>query len=595
MIDMFKMRMVNINGCMLGLKSPEGNLFKKPWTLASTFGELIDVFVNCKCDSKHKHQVIQGKSTASTSIYPFDMTDKAIWKNIAYRMSDPDLPPITQSVCTNEDEKDPDGICFDEDRADCAHLEPSDAKITSTHPGAVVEANEGSETLVACPSVGTASIFDVDNYWIFDSGCGHDLVSLAKVKFLKNMFAIAPTKTFSTANGPYETDKVILLNFMMGGQSFVASPYIMANTPSVISMGKKVMEEEFCSFWVKGKDPCVITPYGSVVPLVVEGGVPYLKSSDLKKFGRDHSTCFSARCGVIVEGQTIKITVPIDNQAVAMSGPVQDPDSKPITSSHLGAVVGDDQAEQLKPEEVADPKKDSMAECASDSDDSLDSTVAPETGDEDDNMSVASEDSEVPAKRCLWAVAESIEHKLNHKPALPIHCSECMIAKAKRKRRASRKQSKTAEKFGDIVTCDHVFMKDWFGNKGVDGFPDVFNILDIATRCRYISLFIRKTPSILTLPLIAVRGEPKSNMFILTISLRSNRRSSYSASIGKVANLVFITIMESSNDVTRISWLTLGLYFARRVFLPVFGPMLPHTLPIFTISHVTKKDLLPGI
>ena len=195
------MRMININGCMLGLKSPEGNLFKKPWTLASTFGELIDVFVNCKCDSKHKHQVIQGKSTASTSIYPFDMTDKihqAIWKNIAYRMSDPDPPPITQSVRTNEDEKDPDGICFDENLNHCAHQEPSDAKITSTHPGAVVEANEGSETLVACPSVGTASIFDVDNYWIFDSGCGHDLVSLAKVKFLKNMFAIAPMKTFST-------------------------------------------------------------------------------------------------------------------------------------------------------------------------------------------------------------------------------------------------------------------------------------------------------------------------------------------------------------------------------------------------------------
>ena len=81
----------------------------------------------------------------------------------------------------------------------------------------------------------------------------------------------------------------------------------------------------------------------------------------------------SARLGVIVEGQTIKITVPIDNQAVAMPGPVQDSDSKPITSSHLAAVVSDDQAEQFKPEEVADPKKDSMAECASDSDDSPDS------------------------------------------------------------------------------------------------------------------------------------------------------------------------------------------------------------------------------
>ena len=36
-----------------------------------------------------------------------------------------------------------------------------------------------------------------------------------------------------------------------------------------------------------------------------------------------------------------------------------------------------------------------------------------------------------------------------------------------------------------MITCDHVFMKDWFGNKGVDGVPDVLNVLDLGTRCKY--------------------------------------------------------------------------------------------------------------
>ena len=41
MIAKFKMDIVAINGCMLGLKSSKGSLIKKPWTLRSTFPELI--------------------------------------------------------------------------------------------------------------------------------------------------------------------------------------------------------------------------------------------------------------------------------------------------------------------------------------------------------------------------------------------------------------------------------------------------------------------------------------------------------------------------------------------------------------------------
>ena len=39
--------------------------------------------------------------------------------------------------------------------------------------------------------------------------------------------------------------------------------------------------------------------------------------------------------------------------------------------------------------------------------------------------------------------------------------------------------------FGEIVTVDHVYMRDWHLRPGVGGFPDAFTFLDLATECKY--------------------------------------------------------------------------------------------------------------
>ena len=107
------------------------------------------------------------------------------------------------------------------------------------------------EADVACPSINvSASLFDVDDTWIFDIGCGHDLVSSSKTKFLEDAYCVAKKQRFNTANGEFETSKAVHLDLDLLGDVFSAMPYIMANTPSVISVGKKVMQEEFCSIWI---------------------------------------------------------------------------------------------------------------------------------------------------------------------------------------------------------------------------------------------------------------------------------------------------------------------------------------------------------
>ena len=76
MVQSFNMSAVDIHGCMLGLTSLEGNPMKKPWTLKTTMSQLQEVFRGDLCDGSHEHQVIQGKNTSRSSIYPWMMTDK---------------------------------------------------------------------------------------------------------------------------------------------------------------------------------------------------------------------------------------------------------------------------------------------------------------------------------------------------------------------------------------------------------------------------------------------------------------------------------------------------------------------------------------
>jgi hypothetical protein len=439
MISSYKMVKLNVHGCMLGLVSIEGKPMKKPWTLYSTMDEIQQVFKNNLCDRSHEHQVIQGKNTSLTSSHPWGMTDK-----------------VHQAIQMRVD----------------SHVR--------RHVDSLQESGKG-EGSVACPPINvSASIFDVDERWIFDTGCAQDLVSMDKAKFLKDQFSIEKKQKFDTANGEFKTSEAVHLDIDLCGEVFSVMPYVMAVTPSVISVGKKVMKEDYCSIWIKGKDPCMITPGGSVVPLTCERGVPYIRSDDIQAVARDQNhDDYRKRCGVVVKNNRIVITVPVDVTNPAVPGPVKsEPNSE--ASAPAGAATGEGAHDH---ENVS--TADEIGEMVSESEDSSDGESAEAQGTEDDDGMVSDESTSPPVKRCLWSVAESTEHRLSHKPALPYHCSDCMIAKAKRKRRISRQQSKTAKRIGDSVTCDHVFMKDWFDQKGIDGVPDVFNVMDLATRCRY--------------------------------------------------------------------------------------------------------------
>ena len=87
--------------------------------------------------------------------------------------------------------------------------------------------------------------------WLVDTGCGHDSVSATNAK----------------------------LPMPIPGQEVneTIEPFILKDTPSVISVGDRTMNKG-CSFlWIAGRNPYWITPEAKVITLEVIGDIPYLR------------------------------------------------------------------------------------------------------------------------------------------------------------------------------------------------------------------------------------------------------------------------------------------------------------------------------
>jgi hypothetical protein len=133
--------------------------------------------------------------------------------------------------------------------------------------------DEGSD-IVAMPSLGSHKGPFVKK-WIFDSGCGVDPVSKRDMKRFEHKIRDAEEPlVFRTANGRTEAESTIKVPCKEIGCSVDA--YVLQNTPAVISMGKKCMEEG-CSFvWPAGESPFLIDSKGKVMIFEVRDNIPYV-------------------------------------------------------------------------------------------------------------------------------------------------------------------------------------------------------------------------------------------------------------------------------------------------------------------------------
>ena len=96
---------------------------------------------------------------------------------------------------------------------------------------------------------------------------------------------------FHTANGPTAANKEAEIDLRT--IAVTSQTNVLDDTPSVMSLGKRCMEEG-CSFvWPSGKMPFMITKDGSRIDLTVHDNIPYIDLGTVDCSPRD--CCLSSR------------------------------------------------------------------------------------------------------------------------------------------------------------------------------------------------------------------------------------------------------------------------------------------------------------
>ena len=99
-----------------------------------------------------------------------------------------------------------------------------------------------------------------DRRFILDSGSGHDLISARKAERMNLKQRTCDPIMFHTANGSTATQTEAEID--LGTFDMTSHAYVLDDTPSVMSLGKRCMEEGYSFVWPSGKMPFMITKDG---------------------------------------------------------------------------------------------------------------------------------------------------------------------------------------------------------------------------------------------------------------------------------------------------------------------------------------------
>ena len=191
--------------------------------------------------------------------------------------------------------------------------------------------------------------------WLCDTGCPYDLVGCKTIP-PEDEEIIEPAQnptTLETANGDVEVVETIPMQ--IDALKEVIDPYILDETPDVLSIGKRCEEMGYDFHWYGySKRPFFVTPDGDKVSMTSYQCVPYL-ADDFNVVEAPSAVALPARCGA---GRP---AVPGGSswEAIAYADVAQSPE---IESSDLA----DDEADEEEVEEDAgeEDKDDEEPEAA---------------------------------------------------------------------------------------------------------------------------------------------------------------------------------------------------------------------------------------
>ena len=186
----------------------------------------------------------------------------------------------------------------------------------------------------------------------------------------------------------------------------------------------------------------MVCPDGKVVPMDVKGDIPYLRRNG--QFRDPSSQDKSVElCGVSTADGVLIVQHTLPTAEHAAAAPARDADD----GSDSVFDAGSDAPVPLVPRD-----------CDSDFGSEPDAT----TDVDRDPIPVVHDDLEEAMHACDV-------HCLTHKPARNKDCADCMRGKTRNRRKLTGAFSRQAQEFGDLITMDHIHMRDVYGRAGFGG------------------------------------------------------------------------------------------------------------------------------
>ena len=117
----------------------------------------------------------------------------------------------------------------------------------------------------------------VKGLWMMDTGCGQYLINETMAEGYKTKSLDRPI-TFSTPNGRVLAHKTVpMYSKAMGGHM---EPLLLSDTPPVLSVGRRCMEQGYSFHWEAYEAPYLVNPQGACIALSVEKNIPFFDAQD---------------------------------------------------------------------------------------------------------------------------------------------------------------------------------------------------------------------------------------------------------------------------------------------------------------------------
>jgi len=113
--------------------------------------------------------------------------------------------------------------------------------------------------------------------WLMDTGSGLDLIGKHDVP-AKCRSRHADPVVLHTANGRVSVDTAAVISVPELYEE--ANPYMLRDSPAVLSIGLRCMEHGYQFVWPPGNTPYFVLPCGQVVPFEVHNNIPYLPTGN---------------------------------------------------------------------------------------------------------------------------------------------------------------------------------------------------------------------------------------------------------------------------------------------------------------------------